>query len=43
VAWLKDESRNEADDLPEPDVLLAEIRARLEDALAAVTNVEGAL
>lgn len=43
VSWLKDESHVEAEDLPEPEVVLAQIREKLEGALAAVAELEGAL
>jgi type I restriction enzyme M protein len=43
VAWLKDESHTDADDLPEPEVVLAEIRARLDGAVLAVRDLEEAL
>jgi type I restriction enzyme M protein len=43
VSWLKDESHTDAEDLPEPEVVLAEIREKLEGALAAVAELEAAL
>ena len=43
IAWLKDDSHTDAADLPEPEVVLAQIREKLEAALAAVTELEGAL
>lgn len=43
ISWLKDESHTDAEDLPEPEVVLAQIREKLEGALAAVTELEGAL
>ncbi len=43
ISWLKDESHTDAEDLPEPEVVLAQIREKLEGALAAVSELEGAL
>lgn len=43
ISWLKDDGHTEADDLPEPEVVLAEIRAKLEGALKAVANLESFL
>lgn len=43
VAWLKDESHTDADDLPEPEVVLAQIREKLEGALKSVSTLESAL
>ncbi len=46
IAWLKDEGHQDADDLPEPEVIAAEIRAELQtaleeiDALTAILNGE---
>ena len=36
IAWLKDESAHDPDDLPEPEVLAAEIRAELQSALEEI-------
>jgi type I restriction enzyme M protein len=43
ISWLKDESHTDAEDLPEPEAVLAQIREKLEGALAAVAELEGAL
>ncbi|MFZ5440929.1 MAG: N-6 DNA methylase [Myxococcota bacterium] len=43
LSWLKDESHTDAEDLPEPEVVLAQIREKLEGALAAVAALEEAL
>ncbi len=43
VVWLKDDSHTDAEDLPEPEVVLAQIREKLEGALAAVAELEGGL
>lgn len=43
LSWLKDESHTDAEDLPEPEVVLAQIREKLEGALAAVAELEGSL
>ena len=43
VAWLKDDSHTDADDLPEPEVVLAQIREKLEAALSSVAELESAL
>jgi type I restriction enzyme M protein len=36
IAWLKDDSQQDADDLPEPEVIAAEIRAELQTALEEI-------
>jgi type I restriction enzyme M protein len=43
VTWLKDEGLGNADELPEPGVIAAEIRTALETALAAMGELEGSL
>ena len=43
IAWLKDDSHTDAADLPEPEVVLAQIREKLEGALAAVGELERAI
>lgn len=43
VSWLKDDNHTDAADLPEPEVVLAQIREKLEGALAAVAELEGTL
>lgn len=40
MSWLKDDSHTDASDLPEPELVLAQIRERLEGALAAVAELE---
>lgn len=43
VSWLKDDSQTDSADLPEPEVVLAQIREKLEAALVAVSALEGEL
>jgi len=40
ISWLRDESLEDSDSLPEPDVLAAEIRENLEAALEMFANIE---
>lgn len=40
ILWLKDDSLEDVDSLPEPDVIAAEIVENLREALAAFTEVE---
>ena len=40
VTWLKDDSHTDSADLPEPEVVLAQIREKLEAALAAISALE---
>lgn len=43
ILWLKDKSLEDGDDLPEPDVLAAEIAEYLRDALTQFAAIAGAL
>ena len=43
IFWLKDESLEESENLPEPDVLAAEIVADLEAALEQFREIAGDL
>lgn len=40
VSWLRDENAENAEDLPEPDELLAEIRTLFEDAMGELEELE---
>jgi type I restriction enzyme M protein len=40
ISWLRDESATSADDLPEPDVIAAEILAKLQTATAAIQELQ---
>lgn len=40
ISWLKDENADHAEDLPEPDELLAEIRTLFEDAMGELEELE---
>ncbi len=40
IAWLRDEDATSADDLPEPDVIAAEILAKLQTATAAIQELQ---
>jgi len=40
ISWLRDESATSADDLPEPDVIAAEILARLQTATTAIQELQ---
>ena len=39
ISWLKDDSLQDSDDLPEPDVLAREAMAELEGALADLNEI----
>lgn len=39
LKWLKDDSVEDADDLPEPEVLIAEATSELEEALAGLAKI----
>jgi len=43
IFWLKDESLEDSDNLPDPDVLASEIKENLEAALELFTEIEDAL
>lgn len=43
ISWLKDENADHAEDLPEPDELLAEIRTLFEDAMGELEELEALL
>jgi len=40
ISWLRDENATSADDLPEPDVIAAEILAKLQTATAAIQELQ---
>ncbi|MBU1691131.1 MAG: type I restriction-modification system subunit M [Gammaproteobacteria bacterium] len=40
ISWLKDENADHAEDLPEPEELLAEIRTLFEDAMGELEELE---
>src|SRR5690606_2979701 len=40
ISWLRDEDATSADDLPEPDVIAAEILAKLQTATAAIQELQ---
>jgi type I restriction enzyme M protein len=40
ISWLKDEDATSAEDLPEPDVIAAEILAKLQTATAAIQELQ---
>jgi len=40
ISWLRDENATSADDLPEPDVIAAEILAKLQTASAAIQELQ---
>ena len=40
ISWLRDEEATSADDLPEPDVIAAEIFAKLQTATAAIQELQ---
>jgi type I restriction enzyme M protein len=43
LAWLKDEGQSNSDDLPEPEVIAAEIKEQLQTALAEIEALTGVL
>ncbi|MCY4567632.1 MAG: SAM-dependent DNA methyltransferase, partial [Candidatus Poribacteria bacterium] len=40
IFWLKEDSLEDAEDLPTPDILVAEITENLEDALAQFQSIQ---
>ncbi len=40
ISWLRDENATSADDLPEPDVIAAEVLAKLQTATAAIQELQ---